>query len=44
MAEHWVEIGIIDYVTKIAFTLVVYIPIYGLLVRSLSNKLAVEDA
>ena len=43
MGAHWVEIGVIDYLTKIAFTLIVYIPIYGFLVRSLSHKLAAKD-
>ena len=44
MNAHWVEIGVIDYLSKIAFTLVVYIPIYGVIVRTISQKMAESEA
>jgi len=39
-AQRWVEMGLIDYVAKMLFTLVVFIPAYGVIVRWFSARLA----
>ena len=35
MAEHWVEIAVVDYVIKILLSLLLFIPLYGLLLNVL---------
>lgn len=35
MAEHWVEIAIVDYAIKILISLLLFIPLYGLLLNVL---------
>lgn len=35
MAEHWVEIAVVDYVIKILISLLLFIPLYGLLLNML---------
>lgn len=35
MAEHWVEIAVVDYVIKILISLLLFIPLYGLLLNVL---------
>ncbi len=35
MAEHWVEIAAVDYVIKILISLLLFIPLYGLLLNVL---------
>jgi uncharacterized integral membrane protein (TIGR00697 family) len=35
MAEHWVEIAAVDYATKLAFSLVALLPLYGAALRAL---------
>ncbi len=35
MAEHWVEIAVVDYVIKILISLLLFIPLYGLLLNLL---------
>ena len=35
MAEHWVEIAAVDYVVKILISLLLFIPLYGLLLNML---------
>jgi uncharacterized PurR-regulated membrane protein YhhQ (DUF165 family) len=35
MAEHWVEIAVVDYVVKILISLLLFIPLYGLLLNVL---------
>lgn len=38
MAEHWVEIAWVDYGVKLLFSLVLFVPAYGLLLKYLSSK------
>lgn len=40
MATHWVEIATVDYVTKLAFSLVALLPLYGVTLRALLRWLA----
>jgi hypothetical protein len=35
MAEHWVEIAWVDYATKLAFSLLALLPLYGAALRAL---------
>ena len=35
MAEHWMEIGTVDYFTKLAVSLVCFLPLYGVLLNAL---------
>ena len=35
MAEHWVEIAVVDYVVKILISLLLFIPLYGVLLSVL---------
>lgn len=39
MAEHWVEIALVDYVFKIAISLGLFVPMYGVLLNYLTKKL-----
>lgn len=39
MAEHWVEIAIVDYVIKILISLLLFIPLYGVLLNVLMSYL-----
>ena len=38
MAEHWFEIGVVDYVVKILANLSIFVPAYGLLLKYLTSK------
>ena len=38
MAQHWVEIAFVDYGVKLLFSLVLFVPAYGLLLKYLSSK------
>ncbi|WMC10580.1 7-cyano-7-deazaguanine/7-aminomethyl-7-deazaguanine transporter [Oceanimonas pelagia] len=38
MAEHWVEIAWVDYGFKLVFSLALFVPAYGLLLKYLSRK------
>lgn len=44
MAEHWVEIAVVDYVIKILISLLLFIPLYGLLLNALLRYLAGQAA
>lgn len=39
-AESWVEMASVDFVAKMAFSLVVFLPIYRVLVNALSRRMA----
>ena len=39
MAEHWVEIAAVDYATKLAFSLLALLPLYGAALRALLRRL-----
>lgn len=38
MAEHWVEIAWVDYATKILISLIIFIPLYGALLKALLTR------
>lgn len=40
MAQHWVEIGVIDYMTKLVISMLFFVPLYGLLLKSILRLLA----
>ncbi|ENY71784.1 7-cyano-7-deazaguanine/7-aminomethyl-7-deazaguanine transporter [Aeromonas diversa] len=42
MAEHWVEIAIVDYTFKLLISLGLFVPLYGMLLRYLTRKLVGE--
>ena len=42
-ASNWVEMGLVDYGAKLLFTLIVFVPAYGLIVRALSARLAASE-
>ncbi len=46
MAAHWIEIGTVDYATKLAASLLLFVPIYGMLLAGILRVLgkAVPDA
>ena len=39
MAEHWVEIALVDYAVKIAISLMLFVPLYGVLLNRLLKLL-----
>ncbi|WP_299734516.1 7-cyano-7-deazaguanine/7-aminomethyl-7-deazaguanine transporter [uncultured Endozoicomonas sp.] len=39
MAEHWMEIALVDYGYKLAISMLFFLPMYGLLLNFLVNKL-----
>lgn len=39
MAEHWVEIATVDYVIKLVISMLLFLPLYGMLLRTLMNRL-----
>ena len=39
MAQHWVEIGLVDYGFKLSISLLLFLPMYGLLLNVLSRGL-----
>ncbi len=40
MAEHWVEIATVDYGVKLAVSLMLFVPLYGLLLNAILRLLA----
>lgn len=43
MAEHWVEIAWVDYGFKLVFSLGLFVPAYGLLLKYLSRRILGDD-
>ncbi|QLB12419.1 hypothetical protein EV697_10164 [Bisgaardia hudsonensis] len=43
MAEHWVEIGIVDYLFKLAIGLLLFVPAYGALLSYIVRKLGLQS-
>ncbi|WP_333882696.1 queuosine precursor transporter, partial [Holdemanella porci] len=41
MAEHWIGIGFVDYLVKITANLMIFLPVYGVLLNFLIKK--IED-
>ena len=39
MAEHWVEIATVDYAIKLIISMLLFLPLYGVLLRTLMNRL-----
>lgn len=39
MAENWVEIAVVDYVIKLLISLLLFVPLYGLLLNALLKKM-----
>lgn len=39
MAEHWVEIATVDYAIKLIISMLLFLPLYGVLLRTLTNRL-----
>lgn len=39
MAEHWVEIALVDYAVKLSISLIVFLPLYGVLLSWLMRRL-----
>lgn len=39
MAEHWVEIATVDYVFKLAISLMLFLPAYGVLLKLLTDRI-----
>lgn len=44
MAEHWVEIAIVDYVIKLMISLLLFIPLYGVLLSVLLRVMGAPTA
>lgn len=44
MAEHWVEIATVDYIIKIMISLLLFIPLYGLLLNLLLRVMGAPTA
>ncbi|SUX57443.1 Inner membrane protein yhhQ [Citrobacter amalonaticus] len=40
MAEHWMEIAIVDYCFKVLISILFFLPMYGVLLNMLLKKLA----
>lgn len=43
MAEHWVEIATVDYGVKLAISLLLFVPLYGMLLNAILRMLAGRD-
>ena len=39
MAEHWVEIATVDYAIKLLISMLLFLPLYGVLLRTLMSRL-----
>jgi len=39
MAEHWVEMATVDYAIKLIISMLLFLPLYGVLLRTLMNRL-----
>ncbi|WP_372868605.1 queuosine precursor transporter, partial [Pseudomonas sp.] len=37
MAEHWVEIAAVDYAIKLAVSLLLFVPLYGMLLNAIAR-------
>lgn len=40
MAEHWMEIALVDYCFKVLISIVFFLPMYGVLLNMLLKRLA----
>lgn len=39
MAEHWLELATVDYLTKLVVSMALFIPLYGILLNTLKQKI-----
>ncbi|MNO87952.1 Inner membrane protein YhhQ [compost metagenome] len=39
MAQHWVEIATVDYGVKLAVSLILFVPLYGMLLSAILKRL-----
>ena len=44
MAEHWVEIASVDYVIKLAVSLLLFVPLYGMLLNAIARAVPKHEA
>ncbi|CAM3849803.1 7-cyano-7-deazaguanine/7-aminomethyl-7-deazaguanine transporter [Rheinheimera salexigens] len=44
MAEHWVEIAVVDYVIKLLISLLIFVPMYGLILNALLKRMQLSSA
>ncbi|MBO3275920.1 7-cyano-7-deazaguanine/7-aminomethyl-7-deazaguanine transporter [Pseudomonas schmalbachii] len=44
MAEHWVEIATVDYGVKLAVSLILFVPLYGVLLNAILKRLTARPA
>ena len=44
MAQHWVEIATVDYGIKLAVMLILFVPLYGVLLRAILQGLGRRSA
>jgi len=44
MAAHWVEIGLVDYGTKLAISLLLFVPMYGVALAAILRAMMVRKA
>ncbi|MNI61080.1 Inner membrane protein YhhQ [compost metagenome] len=40
MAEHWMEIALVDYCFKVLISIIFFLPMYGVLLNMLLKRLA----
>jgi uncharacterized integral membrane protein (TIGR00697 family) len=44
MAEHWVEIASVDYAIKLAVSLLLFVPLYGMLLNAIARAVPKHEA
>lgn len=44
MAEHWVEIAAVDYAIKLAISLLLFVPLYGMLLNAIARAVPKREA
>jgi hypothetical protein len=44
MAEHWIEIASVDYVIKLAVSLLLFVPLYGMLLNAIARAVPKRQA
>lgn len=44
MAQHWVEIGTVDYSFKLMISLVIFLPLYGIVLNKLAHLITLESS
>ena len=44
MAEHWAEIAVVDYVIKLAVSLLLFVPMYGVALNAIVRIMKRRDA